>query len=93
MSSDPSFEILILSRLAVAQERLERWEEAAKTYERAAAFPEVPNRDRIQADAARCYAEAGMREEAKSLYNEIAERGGMESLPTHLRTRLREVGS
>ncbi len=87
-SGNSELQALILARTAVVYEDLGRWKDAGKAYEEVAAKSGTHDPNRLQADAARCYAEAGDDEAAGSLVQEIEGRGGFEELPPHLKVVL-----
>jgi len=82
------FRPFVQLRLATAYEQLERWEDAARTYEVVSAVPDNPNRDRIGADAIRCFLKAGLGSDAQRLYETLGGEPALAKLPTYLRTEI-----
>jgi len=82
------FRPFIQLRLATAYEQLERWEDAARTYEVVSAVPDNPNRDQIGADAIRCFLKAGLGSDAQRLYETLGGEQALSKVPTYLRAEI-----
>jgi predicted negative regulator of RcsB-dependent stress response len=82
---------VLLSRKATLQEASGAWSEAAETFELAAAVESYPLRYGALAEAARCFAEAGMVDRALGAFARIEAEAPEQKLPEHIESRLREL--
>ncbi|UCE85178.1 MAG: hypothetical protein JSU66_12610 [Deltaproteobacteria bacterium] len=82
---------MLLERVAAADERQERWRDAAQGYEKAGEIDSYPPRHLALASAARCYLYAGQSARAIELMERVEREAPEVSLPPHLSARIAEL--
>jgi predicted negative regulator of RcsB-dependent stress response len=91
LSADSPVAGILGSRIARLQEDAGHLEDAARSYEAAAAIPGYPLRTQALGDAARCWADAGKDDQAVALYAKLQSDPGEHHLAPHIEARLREL--
>ena len=82
---------ILESRVARLQEEDGHLEDAARSYEAAAAIPGNPLRSEALGDAARCWADAGKTDQAIAIYRSLQTEAPDHHLAPHIEARLREL--
>lgn len=91
LDGKPKLESIVYQRIGQAYEDAGQWLEAAKAHEAASAIEVNPLRYWAMADAARCYAQAGNRDQARALAERVEQEAPTLQLPGQLGELLREM--
>jgi tetratricopeptide (TPR) repeat protein len=91
LSGSRKLEAIVHQRIGQAYEDVDQWLSAAEAHEAAAQIESYPLRYWAMADAARCFAQAGERDRARSLAARLDLEAPSLRLPDHVRTMLREL--
>jgi len=91
LPSDSPIAGVLDARIARLQEDAGHFDDAARSYEAAAAIPSYPLRIEALGDAARVWADAGKGDQALALYAKLQSEPGEHKLPPHVEARLREL--
>ena len=93
VSSESGIGAFLLVQKAAAQEEAGRFAEAAESYQAAANIPGNPLRMEMLSQAARCWAHAGLNEQAGGAYDQLQAEAPDYLIPPYTEARLKELGA